>query len=182
MLILLGGQEGSIFEVLVRRRLQAVKFSIIKTIEQPIEIVETYTIAFDYQNEHFSGTKRVEFSGKTELNTGKDDMNAPVRNFRSTVDVIKGIKQMDRLLAPFTTTLTKLPSTRALGVFLFYTDDCPDEYQAPDFVEAGDFLFKFTCDEEQAVRKLSCGGISTGYHSYVLHSILSIPFNADSDS
>lgn len=157
--------EGSIFEVLVRRRLQAVKFSIIKKMEQPVEIVETYTIALNYQSEQYSNIDRSASKENHEMNAKTGGMNAPLRKSTSTGDVIKGIKQMDRLLVPFTTNLTKLPSTRALGVFLLYTEDCPDEYQAPNFIDASDFLFKFTSDEEQAVRKMSCGGISTGFHS-----------------
>lgn len=161
--------------MLVRRRLQAVKFSIIKKMEQPIEIVETYTIAFNYQSEHYSDIDRSASKENHEMNTKTGGMNAPLRKSTSNGDVIKGIKQMDRLLVPFTTNLTKLPSTRALGIFLLFTKDCPDEYQAPDFIDASDFPFKFTSDEEQAVRKLSCGGISTGFHSYVLQIVFPVP-------
>jgi hypothetical protein len=100
-------------------------------------------------------------------NTGKEEKSNVLTTVHSAVDIAKGIQQMDRLLIPLTSTFTKLPNARALGVFLLYTDDCPEGYQAPDFVDAADFVFKFANEEDQTVRKLSCGGISTGHHSYV---------------
>lgn len=163
------GQEGSVFEVLVRRRLQAVKFTVVKKTELPIEIFEAYTISFAYHSEHSKQNSENHDVANTNpgSNTGKEKESNALTNAGSAVDMVKGIQQMDRLLIPLTSTFTKLPNARALGVFLLYTDDCPEGYQAPDFVDAGDLVFKFANEEDQAVRKLSCGGISTGHHSYV---------------
>ncbi|CAI7593818.1 unnamed protein product [Penicillium pancosmium] len=164
------GQEGSIFEVLVRRRLQAMKFTVVKKTELAIEIFEAYTLSFAYHSEHSkqnSGNHDVANTNPGS-NTGKVEKTNALTTVRSAVDIVKGIRQMDRLLIPLTSIFTKLPDARALGVFLLYTDDCPEGYQAPDFVDAGDFVFKFANEEDQTVRKLSCGGISTGHHSVYL--------------
>lgn len=152
--------------MLVRRRLQAIKFSVIQKIEQPVEVLETYTISFAYHSET-SGVDQGVSNENIGVDTDKDADNTHLPTTRCLVDIMKGIQQMDRLLTPLTATFTKLPSARALGVFLFYTDDCPEGYHAPDFIDAGDFLFRFRSEEDQAVRKLRSGGISTGHHSYV---------------
>jgi hypothetical protein len=148
-----------------------VKFTIVKKVEPPIEIVEAYTISFKYHSEHSEHSKpnsQDQDASKSNpgLNTGKEmkSKTSSLITIRSAMDIAKGIQQMDRLLIPITATFTKLPNARALGVFLLYTDDCPKGYQAPDFVDAGCFAFKFANEEDQAVRKLSCGGISTGHH------------------
>lgn len=158
--------------MLVRRRLQAIKFTIVKSMEQPIEIIETYTISLAYHDERNNLDRDV--STNTVIpNVSKEAKKTSMAAIRTPLDIIRGIQQMDRLLTPLTATSIKLPSTRTLGIFLLYTDDCPEGYQAPDFIDVNDFVFKFTREEDQAMRNLSCGGINTGLHSYVQPDTLS---------
>lgn len=145
------------------------KFTIVKQAKPPIEVVEAYTLSFAYHGEHKKHNSEDQVMSNTNSgsNAEKEMKSNILTTLRSAVDIARSIQQMDRLLIPLTASFTKLPNDRALGIFLLYTDDCPEGCQAPDFVDAGEYVFRFANEEDQAVRKLSCGGISTGHHSYV---------------
>ncbi|KAJ5082943.1 hypothetical protein N7532_011986 [Penicillium argentinense] len=154
--------EGSIFEALMRRHLHAAQFSIIEDREQPLEVLESYIISFAYDNAQRKMDKGKHVDPNDHVQDNAENSVAPVA---FSVNVRKGIRHINRLLTPLTASFTKLPSVRALGVFLTYTENCPKEYQVPDFTDADNVLLKAISEEKLGKRTICCGGIGTGLHS-----------------
>lgn len=67
---------------------------------------------------------------------------------------------------------------RYLNVHLYYTDDCPKEYEPPGFKPVHDLKQLWTSDNNWIKGTSTCGPSSLGYHSYVdytSHASKSIP-------
>jgi HORMA domain len=174
-------QEEGIFDALVRRRLAAVQFSVTTDKERPDTAVETYTITLGSADGY--GTAVV-------LGAGLDCCFDEVMGHAVSIgEVDKDIDSMRRRLA----TLDEAPELpgilyvlflmnswltvlvlghRALGVELFYTDDCPKRYRAHGFadvdsnVDSEVLLFPVDQAAEYAWARVSdlYGLINCGFH------------------
>ena len=57
---------------------------------------------------------------------------------------------------------------RYMEVHLFYTEDCPDEYEPPGFrnSSAGDLVYPH--DDRWTKESQSCGTMDTSFHRYLI--------------
>lgn len=62
---------------------------------------------------------------------------------------------------------------RYLGVHLFYTDDCPEDYEPAGFGAANDEYIYFPIDQEWRRESITFGSADSGYHTSVYIYILS---------
>lgn len=55
---------------------------------------------------------------------------------------------------------------RFLGVHLFYSEDCPSEYEPPGFARSTDDKLIFPHGEDWTRESQSCGTMDSGFHRY----------------
>lgn len=58
-----------------------------------------------------------------------------------------------------------LTDKRNLGIHLFYTDDCPPEYEPPGFTGAMNDVIKYPLNENWRKETQSCGAMNSGWHT-----------------
>lgn len=56
---------------------------------------------------------------------------------------------------------------RHLGVHLFYTEDCPSDYEPPGFVGGRNEIIKYPLNESWQKESQPCGTMDSGWHTYV---------------
>lgn len=54
---------------------------------------------------------------------------------------------------------------RNLGVHLFYTEDCPSEYEPPGFAMSTDEMLKYPLNENWQRESQLCGDMDSGCHT-----------------
>ncbi|KAI9932699.1 DNA binding protein [Aspergillus wentii] len=100
--------ENGIFDALSKNVLEAVQLTILVDKDTPDHVVESYTFSFRYIK-------------------GTGDMGSRLESL--------SLDPVGRLIT-LSAFLPTLPNKRNLGIHLFYTDDCPPEYEPPGFAVA----------------------------------------------
>lgn len=54
---------------------------------------------------------------------------------------------------------------RNLGIHLFYTEDCPPEYEPPGFAKSTNDTFRYPFNENWQRETQSCGTMDSGCHA-----------------
>ncbi|KAH0544383.1 hypothetical protein FGG08_001524 [Glutinoglossum americanum] len=151
---LLDWVENGIFEALGMNVLAAVRFAIFLDKTKPEDIAESYTFSFKYHCDLEQGTRRL--SGM--------DMAGPsgqTITLRGARDKLQGFL---RSLCTITSLLPPLPAERYLSIRLYYTDDCPPDYEPPGFKKCESNPWYFS---ESGDLKVVNGyaGMETGIHT-----------------
>lgn len=60
---------------------------------------------------------------------------------------------------------SECPDKRNLGIHLFYTEDCPPEYEPPGFAKSTNDTFKYPFNENWQRETQSCGTMDSGCHT-----------------
>ncbi|KAI9770423.1 MAG: DNA binding protein [Geoglossum simile] len=149
--------ELGIFEALQKGVLAAARFAIFVDKSKPEDIAESYTFTFRYQGEMECGTRFL---------SGMDMASPPglVITLRGARD---GLQKFIRHLCTVTSLFPRLPTKRYLSVQLYYTDDCPPEYEPPGFKKCETSPMYFSETEDLKVAKGSID-MDTGIHEISL--------------
>ena len=140
-----------IFEAISKKLLAAVQLSVIVDKERPLEVIEIYRYSFDYAKD---GIPSMVFSGSH----GKPITVASARS-----DFAKIVRNLITL----NITLPELPETRFLNAHLFYTQDCPRDYEPACFQSCSDHDLHVPNNEVWQMQDLSLGSMDSGYHRYL---------------
>ncbi|KAI9867808.1 MAG: DNA binding protein [Trichoglossum hirsutum] len=149
--------EGGIFDALEKNVLAAIQFAIFLDKDNPEDIAESYTFSFKYQGDLGHGTRRLSGMGMA----GPSGQSITLRSAR---DKLQGFL---RSLCAITSLLPALPAERYLTIRLYYTDDCPPEYEPPGFKKCESNSMYFSESEDLKVAKESVE-MKTGIHAVSL--------------
>ncbi|KAI9780742.1 MAG: DNA binding protein [Geoglossum umbratile] len=149
--------ELGIFEALKKGVLAAARFSIFVDKSKPEDIAESYTFNFKYQGDLEHGTRCL---------SGMDMASppGPVITLRSARD---GLQMFIKHLCTMTSLFPRLPLERYLNIRLYYTDDCPPEYEPPGFKKCETNSMYFSESKDLKVVKGSID-MDTGVHKISL--------------
>ncbi|KAH0562398.1 hypothetical protein GP486_002908 [Trichoglossum hirsutum] len=149
--------EGGIFDALEKNVLAAIQFAIFLDKDNPEDIAESYTFSFKYQGDPRRGTRRLSGMGIA----GPSGQSISLGSAR---DKLQGFL---RSLCTITSLLPALPAERYLTIRLYYTDDCPPEYEPPGFKKCEGNPMYFSETEDLKVAKESVE-MKTGIHTVSL--------------
>ncbi|EFW21323.1 conserved hypothetical protein [Coccidioides posadasii str. Silveira] len=167
--------EYGVFDALGKRVLEAVQLTISRDRNTPLQVLESYTFTFAYK---VDGKHKVANLASVSLDNGKCTME--VGTLRSAK---VGLEMIIRRLITLSTILPNLPCTdpkksvirfclpltndtakRFLHVHLFYTEDCPLEYEPPGFKNSALEDIRFPRIENWTKQTQSCGMMDGPYH------------------
>jgi meiosis-specific protein len=172
-----GTQESGVFDALKKKYLAALQLVIYTDPDKPEEILESYTFSFSYTQ----ATSKDAASRSVTMNLAIDDSVATT--FESSKNAAK---QMMRRLIYITEDLDQLPGrspshsksphsfifhadllveSRIVSMRLFYTDDCPSDYEPQGFANYDGDSPYFRETELVKVLTQGCNTVRTGYHS-----------------
>ncbi|PYI11599.1 meiosis specific protein Hop1 [Aspergillus sclerotiicarbonarius CBS 121057] len=150
--------ETGIFDALSRNVLEAVQLTILVDKDAPDNVLESYTFSFKYTGEAGDVNSRLESLSIEPMGCVADMKSAQTARI--------GLETIVRRLITLSAFLPTLPNKRNLGVHLFYTDDCPPEYDPPGFNgAANDDMIKFPLNENWKRESQSCGQMDSGWHT-----------------
>ncbi|KAF2136996.1 uncharacterized protein K452DRAFT_312695 [Aplosporella prunicola CBS 121167] len=140
IVISLGGRaEKGAFDALKHRYLRAVQIQIYEDPDKAYEVIETYTFTVKYVDLPEYGGKAV---AGLQFESPGGQVEEPLEQTGSLASQIlttrrakHNLEKFIRLLSRFCGTLPHLPEQRRLRMYLFYTDDTPDDYHPPGFVK-----------------------------------------------
>lgn len=150
--------------------LEAVQLSICADSSRPAEVVECYTFAFTYsfpsgRTGYTVSSIRVSSDRDTVLLVGdaQKSFNAAIK---SLLKLLRGLPQLPRkLLSPFDRGFLLIqPGRRNLGLNLFYTDECPSDYEPQGFVGCMDDDLCFPGGPGLARKSEKTSGLVAGAH------------------
>ncbi|KAL4779308.1 HORMA domain-containing protein [Aspergillus varians] len=149
--------ETGIFDALSKSVLEAVQLTIIADKEAPENVLESYTFSFRYTN------------GLGDLDRRLESLSIEpcgyVADMKSAQTARVGLETIVRRLITLSAFLPTLPNKRTLGVHLFYTDDCPPDYEPPGFSGAKDDVINYPLTENWKRESQVCGKMETGWHA-----------------
>ncbi|PYH94719.1 hypothetical protein BO71DRAFT_409099 [Aspergillus ellipticus CBS 707.79] len=149
--------ETGIFDALSRNVLEAVQLTILVDKDAPDNVLESYTFSFKYTG----GSRDID----SRLESLSIEPMGYVADIKSAQTARIGLETIVRRLITLSAFLPTLPNKRNLGVHLFYTDDCPPDYEPPGFNEANDDLIKFPLNKNWRRETQSCGSMDSGWHT-----------------
>ncbi|KAL2869854.1 putative meiosis specific protein Hop1 [Aspergillus lucknowensis] len=149
--------ETGIFDALSKSVLEAVQLTIVADKEAPENVLESYTFSFKY-------------TGKLgELNTRLESLSIEpfgyVTDVKSAQTARIGLESIVRRLITLSAFLPTLPNKRTLGIYLFYTEDCPPDYEPPGFSGARDGTINYPLTENWRRESQTCGVMDSGWHT-----------------
>ncbi|KMU87676.1 hypothetical protein CIHG_06069 [Coccidioides immitis H538.4] len=148
--------EYGVFDALGKRVLEAVQLTISRERNTPLQVLESYTFTFAYK---VDGKHKVTNLASVSLDDGKCTME--MGTLRSAK---VGLEMIIRRLITLSTILPNLPSKRFLHIHLFYTEDCPLEYEPPGFKNSALEDIRFPRIEHWTKETQSCGTMDGPYH------------------
>ncbi|EKG13121.1 DNA-binding HORMA [Macrophomina phaseolina MS6] len=149
------GAENGAFDAMQQGYLSAFQLRIFEDIDNPDNLLETYTLSFSYHNSIRSYGRAV--SG-VEM-TGPEGKRASLNNLKA------GFANFMGLLTEFLGTLPDLPERRYFKPKLFYNGNCPVDYQAPGFKKGSTSLANFTQADGLIKRIYQPSNYQGGFHS-----------------
>ncbi|KAL4808262.1 HORMA domain-containing protein [Aspergillus unguis] len=155
--MLLNVLETGIFDALSKSVLEAVQLTIIADKEVPENVLESYTFTFRYTEGIKDVNKRLESLSVQPVGY--------VADMKSAHTARVGLESIVRRLITLSSFLPSLPNKRTLGVHLFYTDDCPLDYEPPGFSSGKDDLINYPRTESWIRESQACGKMESGWHT-----------------
>ncbi|KAE8316400.1 meiosis specific protein Hop1 [Aspergillus transmontanensis] len=149
--------ENGIFDALRKNILEAIQLTILVDKDAPQNVLESYTFSFKYAG----GSGNVD-SCLESLSIDPVDY---VADMRSAQSARVGLETIVRRLITLSTFLPTLPNKRNLGVNLFYTENCPSDYEPPGFTTANNDTIKYPLNENWRRETQSCGTMNSGWHT-----------------
>ncbi|OJJ40271.1 hypothetical protein ASPWEDRAFT_33619 [Aspergillus wentii DTO 134E9] len=149
--------ENGIFDALSKNVLEAVQLTILVDKDTPDHVVESYTFSFRY----IKGTGDM----GSRLESLSLDPVGCVADMKTTQTARMGLEMIVRRLITLSAFLPTLPNKRNLGIHLFYTDDCPPEYEPPGFAVAPSDTIRYPYNENWRKESQSCGIMESGFHT-----------------
>ncbi|KAL4985488.1 HORMA domain-containing protein [Aspergillus falconensis] len=149
--------ETGIFDALSKSVLEAIQLTIIADKEAPENVLESYTFSFRYSERLGDLSRRLESLSIQPCGY--------VANMRSAHTARVGLESIVRRLITLSSFLPTLPNKRALGVHLFYTEDCPPDYEPPGFSGAKDDIIKYPLTDHWMKESQACGRMESGWHT-----------------
>jgi hypothetical protein len=166
-----------IFDALEKNVLAAVQFAIFLDKTKPEDIAESYTFSFKYQCDISCGTRRLSGmdvagpSGQSiTLRSARDNLQLFLRSLCAITSLLPPLPGMT---IPWITSCMLLianccfcEAERYLSIRLYYTDDCPREYEPPGFKKCESNPMYFSESEDLKVAKEKIW-METGIHMHV---------------
>ncbi|KAL4942669.1 hypothetical protein BDV06DRAFT_235265 [Aspergillus oleicola] len=149
--------ETGIFDALSKSVLEAVQLTIIADKEAPENVLESCTFSFRYSEGIGNLHKRLESLSVQPCGY--------VADMKSAQTARVGLESIVRRLITLSSFLPTLPNKRTLGVHLFYTEDCPPEYEPPGFNGARDGTINYPLTENWIRESQTCGQMESGWHT-----------------
>ncbi|GKZ21015.1 DNA binding protein [Aspergillus brasiliensis] len=149
--------ETGIFDALSKNVLEAVQLTILVDKDAPENVLESYTFSFRYTGEAGDVNNRLESLSIEPMGC--------VADIKTSQTARIGLETIVRRLITLSAFLPTLPNKRSLGVHLFYTEDCPPDYEPPGFDGADDDTIKFPLNENWKRESQSCGQMNSGRHT-----------------
>ncbi|RAQ48013.1 putative meiosis specific protein Hop1 [Aspergillus flavus] len=149
--------ENGIFDALRKNILEAIQLTILVDKDAPQNVLESYTFSFKYAG----GSGNVD-SCLESLSIDPVDY---VADMRSAQSARVGLETIVRRLITLSTFLPTLPNKRNLGVNLFYTENCPSDYEPPGFTTTNNDTIKYPLNENWRKETQSCGTMNSGWHT-----------------
>ncbi|KAL2814837.1 HORMA domain-containing protein [Aspergillus cavernicola] len=149
--------EAGIFDALSKSVLEAVQLTILVDKDAPENVLESYTFSFKYTR------------GIGDLQSRLESLSIEpfgyVADMKSAQTGRIALENIVRRLITLSAFLPTLPNKRTLGVNLFYTEDCPPDYEPPGFTGARDGPIHYPLTENWRRESQVCGRIETGWHT-----------------
>ncbi|KAL4912543.1 HORMA domain-containing protein [Aspergillus aurantiobrunneus] len=149
--------ETGIFHALSKSVLEALQLTIIADKEAPENVLESYTFSFKYTE------------GLGDLNKRLESLSIQpcgyIADMKSAHSARVGLETIVRRLITLSAFLPTLPNKRTLGVHLFYTEDCPPDYEPPGFSGARDGTINYPLTEHWQRETQVCGKMESGWHT-----------------
>ncbi|KAL2840559.1 HORMA domain-containing protein [Aspergillus pseudoustus] len=149
--------ETGIFDALSKSVLEAVQLTIVADKQEPDNVLESYTFSFKYTG------------GAGQLNSRLESLSIEPVGYMTDVKTAQsarvGLESIIRRLITLSSFLPQLPNKRALGIHLFYTEDCPPEYEPPGFAGARDGTINYPLTENWQKESQPCGTMDSGWHT-----------------
>ncbi|KAL5355156.1 HORMA domain-containing protein [Aspergillus floccosus] len=155
--MILNALETGIFDALRRNVLEAIQLTILVDKDAPENVLESYTFSFKYTGA--SGDMN------TCLQSLTIDPVGCTADMKSAQTARVGLETIVRRLITLSAFLPVLPNKRNLGIHLFYTDDCPPDYEPPGFSAAKSDTIKYPLDANWRKESQSCGFMDSGWHT-----------------
>ncbi|KAL5337908.1 HORMA domain-containing protein [Aspergillus crustosus] len=149
--------ETGIFDALSKSVLEAVQLTIITDQNAPDNVLESYTFSFRYNEGLGDLPKRLESLSIEPCGY--------VADMKSAQTARVGLEMIVRRLIALSAFLPTLPNKRSLGVHLFYTEDCPSDYDPPGFNGARDGTMNWPLTENWKRVTQPCGKMESGWHT-----------------
>ncbi|KAB8079477.1 meiosis specific protein Hop1 [Aspergillus leporis] len=149
--------ENGIFDALRRNILEAIQLTILVDKDKPENVLESYTFSFKYAG----GSGNIDSC----LESLSIDPVGCVADMRSAQSARVGLETIVRRLITLSAFLPTLPNKRNLGVHLFYTEDCPSDYEPPGFTTANKDTIRYPLSEHWRKESQSCGTMNSGWHT-----------------
>ncbi|KAL4972544.1 HORMA domain-containing protein [Aspergillus desertorum] len=149
--------ETGIFDALSKSVLEAIQLTVIADKDAPENVLESYTFSFRYSERLGDLSKRLESLSIQPCGY--------VANMKSAHTARVGLESIVRRLITLSSFLPTLPNKRALGVHLFYTEDCPADYEPPGFSGARDDIIKYPLTNHWMKESQACGRMESGWHT-----------------
>ncbi|PYH46883.1 putative meiosis specific protein Hop1 [Aspergillus saccharolyticus JOP 1030-1] len=149
--------ENGIFDALSKNVLEAIQLTVLVDKNAPENVLESYTFSFKYSGESGDINKRLESLSIEPVGL--------VADIKSAQSARVGLETIVRRLITLSAFLPALPNKRNLGVHLFYTDNCPPEYEPPGFSGAKDDTIRFPHTDNWKRESQSCGLMDSGWHT-----------------
>ncbi|KAL4908342.1 hypothetical protein BDW74DRAFT_99954 [Aspergillus multicolor] len=149
--------ETGIFDALSKSVLEAIQLTVIADKDAPENVLESYTFSFRYSE------------GVGDLNKRLEALSIQpcgyVANTKTAHTARVGLESIVRRLITLSSFLPTLPSKRALNINLFYTDDCPPDYEPPGFTGGKDDIIKYPLTDQWMRESQMCGKMESGWHT-----------------
>ncbi|KAL4881940.1 HORMA domain-containing protein [Aspergillus karnatakaensis] len=149
--------ETGIFDALSKSVLEAVQLTIVTDQSAPDNVLESYTFSFRYNDGLGDLPKRLESLSVQPCGY--------VADMKSAQTARVGLEMIIRRLIALSAFLPTLPNKRSLGVHLFYTDDCPSDYDPPGFNGSKDGTINYPLTEHWRRETQPCGKMESGFHT-----------------
>ncbi|KAI9777968.1 MAG: DNA binding protein [Candelina submexicana] len=146
--------ELGVFDALERNVLASMRVTIFVEKPSPANVVEAYTYTFRYLTS----------AGGLSIGLAGMEVSGLSSKALAVADVQLGVVQIVRRLVLVDQTLPALPDNRFLNIQLFYTDDCPRNYEPRGFEKCVDWTIYFPKDERIKRDTLKIGRLDTGFH------------------
>ncbi|PKY00797.1 putative meiosis specific protein Hop1 [Aspergillus campestris IBT 28561] len=149
--------ENGIFDALRKNVLEAVQLTILVDKDTPENVLESYTFSFKYTGAAGDMNSRLERLSIDPVGCVADMKTAQTARI--------GLETIIRRLITLSAFLPTLPNKRHLGVHLFYTEDCPSDYEPPGFVGGRNETIKYPFSENWHKESQPCGTMDSGWHT-----------------